>query len=136
MHEYSQSADALDWNTTPYFYASADATCLIIMVMWDYVKASGDLGYLKRNWEAINKAYAFIRAHEAKNGVYSNSEGTGWVESWPPTMPYQEVYLAALDQQSCTAMSALASLMGNSSTSDSAHKKAEAIRKVLESYFF
>ena len=31
MHEYSQSAEALDWKSTPYFYASADSTCLLVI---------------------------------------------------------------------------------------------------------
>ncbi len=83
MHEYSQSAGALDWTKTPYFYASADSTPLLVMAMWDYVKSSGDLAYLKANWDAIQKAYLFTTAHTADNGIYSNSEGTGWVESWP-----------------------------------------------------
>ncbi len=73
--------------------------------MNDYVKASGDTDYLKANWEAVRKAYAFTRAHEGNDGIYNNKEGTGWVESWPPTMPEEEIYLAALDEQSNDAMS-------------------------------
>ncbi len=46
MHEFSQSAEAVDWNSTPYFYASADAAPLLVMAMWDYVKTSGDTEYL------------------------------------------------------------------------------------------
>ncbi|HZS54881.1 MAG TPA: glycogen debranching protein [Bryobacteraceae bacterium] len=136
MHEFSQSAYAVDWNATPYFYASADATPLLIMAMRDYVKASGDTEYLKSNWSAIQKAYAFTRAHVSKNAIYDNSQGTGWVESWPQGMPHQEIYLAALDQQSADAMANLAALMSNSKLAAAAKTKADDIRKSIESEFY
>jgi glycogen debranching enzyme len=136
MHEFSQSAYALDWTKTPYFYASADASELLVMAMRDFVKASGDMEYLKNNWQAVQKAYAFTRAHEAANGIYNNTQGTGWVESWPQAMPYQEAYLAALDQQSADAMSALAAWMSDATLSATAHKKAEEIRSTIESQFY
>ncbi len=136
MHEFSQSADAIDWKSTPYFYASADSTPLLVMAMWDYVKTSGDTTYLKSNWEAIRKAYQFTRAHEGNDGIYSNKEGTGWVESWPPTMPQEEVYLAALDQQSAEAMSHLASLSGDANLANDAKKKAADIAGKIESEYY
>ena len=37
MHEFAQSADLVDWKSTPYFYASADSTPLFVMAMEDYV---------------------------------------------------------------------------------------------------
>ena len=137
MHEFSQSADAIDWKATPYFYASADSTPLLVMAMWDYVKASGDAQYLESNWEAIRRAYLFTRAHDSDgDGIYENTEGTGWVESWPQGMPHQEVYLAALDQQSAEAISHLASLMKDADLSASAQAKAQQIRKAIESEYF
>lgn len=135
MHEFSQSAYTIDWKATPYFYAEADGTPLFLMAMRDYVRTSGDIGYLKRNWEAVRKAYAFTRAHDT-NGIYDNSQGTGWVESWPPGMPHQEIYLAALDQQSARAMSDLAALIGNGKLSEEAGKTAGAIAsKIVSEYF-
>ncbi len=136
MHEFSQSAYALDWTKTPYFYASADATPLLVMAMRDYAKASGDTAYLKSNWAAIRKAYDFTRAHQWKNGVYDNTQGTGWVESWPQGMPHQEIYLAALDQQSADAMGSLAEMMFDPKLAAAAKKKADEIRKTIESEFY
>ena len=42
MHEYSQAADSIDWKATPYFYASADSTPLLLMAAADYARKSGD----------------------------------------------------------------------------------------------
>lgn len=136
MHEYSQSADALDWKQTPYFYASADSTPLLVMAMRDYVNASGDTSYLKTNWPAVRKAYEFTRAHEADDGIYSNSQGTGWVESWPKGMPKEEIYLASIDQQSATAMARLATEMGDSALANAAKAKAAEIDARIEKEFY
>ncbi len=136
MHEFSQSAEALDWKATPYFYAAADAAPLLVMVMADYVKTSGDTGYLRRNWDAVKKAYLFTRAHESADGIYNNTQGTGWVESWPQGMPFQEIYLAALDEQSALSMSALADAMNDKTLAANAAAKASSIREKIESEYY
>ncbi len=135
MHEYSQTADLVDWKSTPYFYAAADSSPLFVMAMEDYVSSSGDLAFLRRHWEAVKRAYAFTRAHES-GGIYENSEGSGWVESWPQGMPHQEIYLAALDQQSADAMSRLAALLNDEPSATEARRKAGVIRGKLESEYY
>lgn len=137
MHEFSQTADLVDWKSRPYFYAAADSTPLFVMAMEDYVNTSGDLGYLRSHWDAVKLAWQFTRAHDSDgDGIYENTEGTGWVESWPPGMPHQEIYLAALDQQSADAMSRLASLMQDTALSLAARQKAAGIRAKLESSYY
>jgi len=137
MHEYSQTADLVDWKSTPYFYAAADSSPLFVMAMEDYVSISGDLAFLRRHWEAVKRAYAFTRAHDSDgDGIYENTEGSGWVESWPQGMPHQEIYLAALDQQSADAMSRLATLLNDEPSAAEARKKAAEIRGKLESEYY
>jgi glycogen debranching enzyme len=136
MHEFSQAAGLVNWKAMPYFYASADATPLLVMATWDYVRTSGDISYLQANWSAVKKAYEFTRAHQGPDGIYTNAEGTGWVESWPPGMPHQEIYLASLDQQSCQAMGHLASLMRDEALSSEARKKSQAIANTIQSLFY
>ena len=137
MHEYSQTVDLVDWKATPYFYAAADATPLFVMAVEDYVNVSGDLGFLRAHWEVVRRAWDFTRAHDSDgDGIYENTEGTGWVESWPPGMPHQEIYLAALDQQSADAMSRLAMRMGDDALASSARRKAAEIRAKLESEYY
>jgi hypothetical protein len=136
MHEFSQTADLVDWNATPYFYASADSTPLLVMTMWDYVKASGDEDFLRAHWNEVKKAWAFTRAHDSDgDGIYENTEGTGWVESWPSGMPHQEIYLAAVDQQSCTAMAKLAALMKEPELATKAQSFATSIAAKIASEY-
>jgi glycogen debranching enzyme len=137
MHEYSQTADLVDWNALPYFYASADSTPLLLMALDDYVSTSGDVEFLRKHWDAARRAYAFVRQHDSDNdGIYENTEGTGWVEAWPPRMPHQEIYLAAVDQQATESMSRLAALMSNPSLSSDAAAAASRIRKNIEAEYF
>ncbi len=111
-HEYSQTADTVDWASTPYEYAAADSTPLFLMAMEDYVDASGDTAFLEKNWPAVAKAWEFERTHDTDgDGIYDNSQGTGWVESWIPKMPHQEIYLALLDEEASGAMARLSRRM-------------------------
>ncbi len=137
MHEFSQTADLVDWKSLPYFYAEADSTPLLIMAMDDYVATSGDLQFLRGNWDAVKRAYAFTQAHDSDgDGIYENTEGTGWVESWPPGMPHQEIYLAALDQQAADAFARLAVLMHDDTPASAARLKAQEIRAGIETEYF
>jgi glycogen debranching enzyme len=133
MHEYSQTADLLDWKSLPYLYAAADSTPLFVMQMADYVRASGDTEYLKQHWDNVKRAYAFTRAHTTR-GIYDNSQGTGWVEEWVPKVPFQETYLAALDQQSSAAMAELSARMGDTDLATQAKNTAAEIEKQLTEF--
>lgn len=138
MHEYSQTAGTLDWGAFPYEYAAADATPLFLTTLLDYVKASGDVEFLKTHRDNVMRAWKFETTHDADgDGIYDNAQGTGWVESWPagPTssgMPKQEVYLALLDEQASRAMAELSNLLGDATTAKSAADRAVAVGKTIE----
>jgi glycogen debranching enzyme len=139
MHEYSLTAGMLhgdlDWAKLGYEYAAADATPLFIMAVGDYVRTTGDLDFLRAHWGEVKKAYEFDRAHDSDgDGVYDNSQGTGWVEAWPPKMPHQEIYLAALDQASSEAIANMAKLMQEEPLASSASAQAKHIAGVVAGY--
>jgi len=135
-HEYSQTADVVDWASTPYEYAAADSTPLFLMAMEDYVDASGDAAFLERNWPAVEKAWAFESAHDTDgDGIYDNSQGTGWVESWIPKMPHQEIYLALLDEEASGAMARLSERMQKADVANQANERAKSIAaKIPQEY--
>jgi glycogen debranching enzyme len=131
MHEYSQTAELVDWGKLPYEYAAADSTPLLLMLLRDYAERSGDTAYLQQHWAQIALAWKFERTHDTDgDGIYDNAQGTGWVESWPPGMPHQEIYLAALDEQASQAYAALARLAGK--PEDGAAERAKAVATTLE----
>jgi glycogen debranching enzyme len=139
MHEYSQTAAYVDWQSFPYMYAAADSTPLYLLAMEDYLRATGDTSFVASHREAIEKAWAFETdpAHDTDHdGIYDNSQGTGWVESWPGHMPHQEIYLALLDQQASAAMAEIEELLGESAKSAAAHQRAETIARAIESEYY
>ncbi len=150
MHEYSQTAadPVVQWKSFPYMYAAADSTPLFLMAMRDYLRASGDLAWIQANRAAIEKAWAFETAATSDtdhDGIYDNSQGTGWVESWPLTpdsgsnnssgMPHQEVYMAALDAQASAAFADLESALGDKAQFAAANARAAKVHATLESEY-
>jgi glycogen debranching enzyme len=141
MHEYSQTAAAIDWKSFPYMYAAADATPLFLLAVADYVRSSGDLGFLTTHRDAIEKAWMFETNHapgadKGGNGIYDNTQGTGWVESWPTGMPHQEIYLALLDEQASRAMARIEDLLKDAQKAEPPRQRAAAIAKTIESQFY
>ena len=132
MHEYAQTAEAVDWKSFPYEYAAADATPLLLMAAADYLGASGDLKFVRDHWPEFQKAWQYETSHDSADGIYNNANGTGWVESWPGSMPQQEIYLAALDVQASTAMSRLAAAEGDQATANRAQTRAAKIGGVVQ----
>jgi glycogen debranching enzyme len=122
-------------------YAAADSTPLFLMAMLDYAQASGDLAFLAVHRDAIEKAWAFETGHapdaaHGGNGIYTNEQGTGWVESWPGGMPHQEIYLALLDQQASAAMAQIQDLLRDSEKADAARQRATTIARTINTQFY
>jgi glycogen debranching enzyme len=139
MHEYSQTAAAIDWQSFPYMYAAADSTPLFLLAVADYVRASGDTAFLTEHRDAVEKAWAFEidPAHDTDHdGIYDNSQGTGWVESWPGGMPHQEIYLALLDQQASSAMSFIEDLLKDSAKSAADRDRANKIATTINTEYY
>jgi hypothetical protein len=119
-----------------YAYASADANPLFLMAAEDYLKVSGDSQFIQTNWDAIERAWMFEITHDSDgDGIYENTEGSGWVESWPTGMPHQEIYLAALDQQASTAMAALARATGHPDIAQQAETRAAKVGATMETEY-
>jgi glycogen debranching enzyme len=138
MHEFPQTADMLTgnmaWSNFPYEYAAADSTPLYLLAMRDYIRTTADRDYLKSHWESLQRAYHFERTHDSDgDGVYDNSQGTGWVEDWPKP-PHQELYLAALDRDATATMSQLASWMDDASLAKEAQSTATLLSTRIEEY--
>ena len=136
MHEWSQTSALVDWKSLPYEYAAADSTPLLAMSVDDYLKASGDAAFVRRNWEGIARAWQFETAHDSSDGIYNNTEGSGWVESWVPSMPHQEIYLAALDEQASLAFADLAQSAGHDELAEQAKQRAGKIKYAIEEEYF
>lgn len=136
-HEWSQTANLVDWKALPYEYASADATPLLLMAADDYLRISGDTAFIAAHWDGFAKAWNFECTHDTDgDGIYDNSQGSGWVESWIPKMPHQEIYLATLDEQASIAFAHLAEATGHSDVQAAAEQRAAHIRAQIEKEYY
>ncbi len=136
-HEWSQTANLVDWKNSPYEYASADATELLPMAMRDYLRISGDKAFIAANWDGVARAWNFECTHDTDgDGIYDNSQGSGWVESWIPSMPHQEIYLATLDEQASLAFAELARTTGHDDLAKAAEARATHIREQIEEEYY
>lgn len=136
MHEWSQTADLVDWAALPYEWASSDATPLFLMAANDYLSVSGDTAFVAHLWPNLQRAWQFEISHDSAPGIYNNLEGSGWVESWVPKMPYQEIYLASLDEQASTALAHLAQATQHEDVATQADTRARRIAPLIEKEYY
>jgi glycogen debranching enzyme len=138
-HEISQSASLIPWFTDyPYPFASADATPLYIIAHADYWRASGDLDFLKANWDSIVKAYRFTAATDTDgNHLIENTQfGHGWVEGGSLYPPHEEIYMQGLWVEASRSLAEMATAMNNEKLADEALAGAERTRESLEKTYW
>jgi glycogen debranching enzyme len=137
MHEWSQTANLVDWASLPYQWAAADSTPLFLMAVSDYLRVSGDTAFVASIWPSLQRAWTFETSHDTDgDGIYDNAQGTGWVESWVPSMPLQEIYLATLDEQASLAFAHLANAAGHADLASAATQRAQHIAPVIEQEYY
>jgi glycogen debranching enzyme len=138
-HEISQSATFIPWfKDYPYPWASADATPLYIIAHADYWRASGDIEFIKKNWNSIVKAYRFTAATDTdKNGLIENTNvGHGWVEGGALYPPHEEIYMQALWVAASSNILDLARVLNDQKISVEAHKTLKLTIEAIEQNYW
>lgn len=138
-HEISQSASLIPWFTDyPYAWASADATPLYIIAHADYWRASGDVDFLKANWDSILKAYRFASATDTDgNSLVENTKfGHGWVEGGALYPAHEEIYMQGLWIEASRSIAELARAMNDSKLADEAGVNALRTSAALEKTYW
>jgi glycogen debranching enzyme len=137
-HEVSQSASFTDWfKSTPYAYASADATPLYLIAVNDYVTHSGDIGFAQQKWDSLWRAYGFLRSTYDAQGLAQNlGVGTGWIEGGPLYPVRTELYQASLGLEAARALSHLAHLLGKEDLAKDLEQTFERQKPLLDKTFW
>lgn len=138
-HEISQSATLIDWwKGYPYPWNSTDATPLYIIVNRDLYQFSGDLEYLKANWDSVLKAYKYQETTDTDgNGLIENTKfGHGWVEGGALYPPHEEIYLQGVWIEASKNMAEMAEIMGDKTTAERAKANAEKCRLAMEKTYW
>ncbi len=131
-HELSQAADYIDWwEDYPYGYIHGDTTPYYIAAMYDYLRFSGDMDFIKASWNSLHKAYEWcLNTDKNQDGLMDNrAAGLGALEYGELTGIETDIYLGAVWVRAAYAMPVLAKAAGQTqyvrkmtSLSDKAHK--------------
>ena len=138
-HEISQSAGLINWfKDYGYAWASADATPLYIIAHGDYWRTSGDLEFIKKNWDSIVKAYRFTAASDTDgNGLIENTNfGHGWVEGGALYPPHEEIYMQGLWIEALGCIAELADRLNDSKLAAEARTAAARTRAAAEKAYW
>ena len=138
-HEISQSAALIPWfKDYAYAWASADATPLYIIAHADYWRVSGDIDFIKRNWDSILRAYRFTAATDTDgNGLIENTNfGHGWVEGGALYPPHEEIYMQGLWIEALGCIAELADRLNDSKLAAEARAAAERTRSAAEKTYW
>jgi glycogen debranching enzyme len=137
-HEISQSATFVPWfRDYPYPYASADATPLYIVAMDDYVRESGDVGFVREKWESLWKAYEFLKSTYGTQGLPRNfGFGHGWIEGGPLLPVETELYQSAVGAEALHALANLAHLTGKNDLSEKLEQEFASQKQLTDRSFW
>ncbi|MGA9389906.1 MAG: amylo-alpha-1,6-glucosidase [Candidatus Sulfotelmatobacter sp.] len=137
-HEISQSASLMEWfKSTPYAFASADATPLFIVAVNDYVTHSGDIEFARQQWDSLWKAYEFLRSTYDAQGLAQNTGvGTGWIEGGPLYPVRTELYQASVGLEAARALSHLARIVGKEDLANELQQTFDRQKPVLDKTFW
>ncbi len=119
-------------------YDASDATPLYVILAGHYVRASGDVGYVKQSWKKLTKAMDFLYSTDTDgDGLIENTNvGHGWVEGGALFGAHTEFYLASLWAQALKEMSMGASLMEEYALSARYAADARRVQKIINTAYW
>jgi hypothetical protein len=125
----------------PYYtypWASADATPLYVIAHADHYRATGDLSFLKANWDSISKAYSYTATTDTdENGLIENTAfGHGWVEGGALYPPREEIYLQGLWAEASEDMEELALALKDKKRAEEAAEAADRTSEAMEKTYW
>ena len=151
LHEHrfdaASQAELPDWKF-PY-YGSVDSTLLFLIVAWEYVQRTGDLGALTDLWSAIASAYRWVGVHgdqdpdgfityERKNpdGLFHQGWKDGSKDHLRIAPPVALVEVQGYAYAAHRAFASLANIRGEDDHAAAASKRADNIRRRLNEVFW
>ena len=138
-HELSQAAAYIDWwNDYHYGYIHGDTTPYYIAAMYDYVKFSGDTGFIIKSWDSLKKAFDWCLSTDAnRDGLMDNKKaGLGALEYGALTGIETDIYLAAVWIRAANAMEHLARIAGDNRYAAQAAEHFKKARQAFDRKFW
>ena len=119
-------------------YDAADATPLYIILAGHYLRASGDIEFIKESWMHLKSAIDFLYSTDTDgDGLIENTnEGHGWVEGGALFGAHSSFYLSSSWGQVLKDMSFIAALIGENDLAAKYSMDAKKVQKILNTDFW
>ncbi|HCV44258.1 MAG TPA: hypothetical protein DGH68_12290, partial [Bacteroidetes bacterium] len=138
-HELSQSDGLCDWwNDYHYGYNHADTTPWYLVAMGDYVRASGDVEFLRKSWTSVKQAYEWCLSKDSDGDGLMDLKGAGLgaLEFGKLVGIYADVYTCGVWVQGIKEMIRMAELVGDTQMKKQAEEQLKKAQPVLEKKFW
>ncbi|HKS57777.1 MAG TPA: hypothetical protein VJS12_20940, partial [Steroidobacteraceae bacterium] len=129
-HELSQSAAQMDWQKYPYMFVHVELSHDFLAMMAEYYSITGDLQFVKKNWDALEGAYRYCQSLlDAKDGLPRIPAGKQGSNEQDPLS--DELTLSAGWVAAAEAYAELATATGRQSLARSASDASKRARQAI-----
>jgi hypothetical protein len=138
-HELSQAEGYVDWwEDYHYGYIHGDTTPYYIAAMFDYLRESGNIGFIEESLPSLVKAYDWCLSTDANgDGLMDNKKaGLGALEYGALTGIETDIYLAAVWTRAAYAMQQMADAVGEKEISRTAAGHFLKAKKAFDQKFW
>ena len=137
-HEVTQATEYVDWfGDYPYAYIHADTSPYFIVAVDDYFQSTGELDFVRGQWDALTRAYEWSRSTDGNgDGLMDNTlAGLGALEFGALTGILSDIYLNAVWIKATEAMARLARELGDVDLSSQAAADHDTALAAFEKYW-
>jgi len=119
-------------------YDAADATPLYIILAAHYLRASGDMVFIRQSWQNLKKAMDFLYSTDTdEDGLIENTNvGHGWVEGGKLWGAHTTFYLAGLWAKTLQDAAYLAGQLGYLELQKKYEQDAQKVRSMINNNFW
>ncbi|HLF14390.1 MAG TPA: GH116 family glycosyl hydrolase [Bacteroidota bacterium] len=138
-HELSQSDGLCDWwNDYHYGYNHADTSPWYLVAMGDYVRTSGDIGFIRESWNSVKQAYDWCVSKDSDGDGLMDLKGAGLgaLEFGKLVGIYSDVYTCAIWAQGIKETAMMAGLVGDTEMKARANAQLAKAMPALEKIFW
>lgn len=130
-HEMSQSAGLIDWtHRYPYMYVHVDISFQYLATMKHYLATTGDTGFVRRNWPAIEKVWRYCSSVvDPKNGLPHIPDGKQGQNEQDRLR--DDIRLSSLWIDAADGFAKLAGDTGHRAQADAARRAAARARRAI-----
>ncbi|GMQ82133.1 MAG: hypothetical protein BMS9Abin05_1576 [Rhodothermia bacterium] len=137
-HEVTQATEYVDWfGDYPYAYIHADTSPYFIVAVDDYFQSTGDLDFVRDQWDALTRAYEWSLSTDGNgDGLMDNTlAGLGALEFGALTGIQSDIYLSAVWIRATEVMIRLADLLGEEDLSGRVEADHKSAATAFEKYW-